>query len=150
MHRALTLILLLAVLVLVFTSRLLALGGVNPDLPLIFFAWLLSAPSLRRMRFGSFSLLILLFLGFMALVSTFWLPEATLFGALVLAAFYPSTLLSGHRLFDFLIIQVVVSFVFYVLGVFIFHGAFPWVDILFEAAYGILLSLAAYLFLHAR
>lgn len=149
-YKTLGLVLLLGFFVLLFTSRFLAIGGINPNVPLVFFAWLLSAPSLKRMKFMNFLLLLFLLVGFTAVISVFWVPEAALLAILLLAAFYPSTLLSGYRLFDFLAIQIVVCFAFYALAVLIFHGSFPVVGILLEAVYGIILSLTCYLFLHER
>ncbi len=143
-YKPLLFLLLIAAAAFVFAYRLLAIGGINPNLPLIVFSLLASAPATRKMNFWEFLLLVVLFSGLLLLVSDLWTAEIAVFSALLVGAFYASRFLTGTWLYDFLIMQAAMSLVFYGLSALILRAPLVSGFIFYEIVYDTLLSLAAY------
>lgn len=136
-----SLALLSVLLAFVFVSRLFAIGGINPDLPLLFFALLMVLPPKRRMPPGHFFLLVAVFSAALFFLGTFWLPEVVVFAALLILFFLGSRFLPGNWFFDFLAIQIAAVFVFYAASAIILKSPFSLSLILLEILYNIALSL---------
>ncbi len=129
---------------LVFVSRVFAIGGVNPDLPLLFFAWLSSFPSKKKVGFRSFLFLLVVFSCVVFFLGKFWLPEIAIFDIVVLDCFYASRFLTANWFLNFLILQIAAAFVFYGASALILRSPFIFPLVLLEAVYGIVISLIAW------
>ncbi len=124
-----------------FVSRVFAIDGVNPDLPLLFFAWLSSFPPKKKIGFRSFLLLLVVFSCAVFFLGKFWLPEIAIFDVILLACFYASRFLTANWFLDFLIIQIAATFVFYGASALLVRSSFVFPLVCFEAVYGIVISL---------
>ncbi len=129
------------VIAFVFVSRVLAIDGVNPDLPLLFFAWLSSFPPKKRIGPRSFLFLLVVFSCAMFFVGRFWLPEIVIFDAILFICFYASRFLTANWFLDFLIVQIAAVFIFYGVSAVLVRSPFIVQFVLLEAVYGIVLSL---------
>ncbi len=125
----------------VFTSRLFAIGGINPDLPLLFFVWLMILPAKKRMNPVSFFFTLAIFSGSVFFLGGFWMIEIILFAAVIALAFFGSRFLSGNWFLDFLAVQIVAAFAFYGISALVVKSPFLFSAVSYEVLYGIALSL---------
>ncbi|MGC9610907.1 MAG: hypothetical protein ABSE68_01680 [Minisyncoccia bacterium] len=138
----------IALLIFLSGARFLSLGGINPNLLLIFFTGLIFSPFFqKKLKFGYFSVLLIfsLIIGFF--VFDFWIVQWVVLMAMILAVYFSIIFLTGRPFPDFLIALSAGTAVFYaVLGLFA-HGAFGFYFIFWEIIYNLALGAVFWLLL---
>jgi hypothetical protein len=132
------------VIAFVFVSRVLAIDGVNPNLPLLFFAWLSSFPPKKRIGFRSFLFLLVVFSCAVFFMGKFWLPEIIILDVVLFICFYASKFLTANWFLDFLIVQIAAALIFYGVSAVVVRSPFAFPLILLEMVYGIVISLVVW------
>ncbi len=140
-YALLSLSILTILLIFVSFSRVLAIGGINPDLPVLLFAWLSSLRSSRRPDFLSFLFLSIIFIVFAFLITNFWLAEEIVLFAIFMIFFYVGKILTGNWLLDFVVLQIAGVAVFYLATSLILRTPFEFSYVLGEMAYNLAISL---------
>ncbi len=126
--------------VFLFFSRVFAVGGINPDWPLLFFSWLGGLSSRKKLHFWSFLFLAFSFLVLSFLISSFWAESYLLLFVIFLSFFYLGRTLTGNWFSDFLIFQIAGSVVFYLISYFVFKTPFSISFVFYEIFYDALIS----------
>ena len=107
-------LLFLGLLIFLETTRILSLGGINPNLALIFFSGLILEPYFnKRIKPGFFYVLLIFAFAVSLILSDFWMVPWIVLFLIILAAFFLRNLFTGRPFLDFLLVVGLGTVVFY-------------------------------------
>ncbi len=139
---------LITLLALIQGIRLLSLGGVNPNLILIFFSGLIMAPDLRQRIKPDFFIALLIFIFILEyFFSPFWLVPWLVLILMIVAAYLLRRFFTGRPFLDFLLILGFGTPIFYALLRFISGTVFRGGFVVWETAYNLILGIVFWFFL---
>jgi len=137
--RCSALLLTLAFLFLLQEQRVLAIGGINPNLILVVFLSLVFSGE----PITSLYLIALAFLGLVFLWTPFWFMPAAIAVCIGCAASIFNAFLTGNRLLDFVVGLVIATVLVYAILAFPRLGTLSVPRVLFEALYNVVLGVIA-------
>ena len=139
---------LLGFLIMLQTSRLLSLGGINPNLIFVFFSGLLLAPAFRkRVKFGFLSALLAFILILSFVISGFWAVSWIILAAFVFLIRFLRNFLTGRPFPDFLLVLGLGTPIFYGFLKIATGGIFAGGFVAWEVVYNLVLGVIFWLFL---
>ena len=139
-------LLVIVALILFGCARFFSIGGISPNVILVFFLGLIFIPAFReRIRLDYFFVLSVFSFLVGSFIFGFWITEWFLVSALPVLAFLLRNFLTGHPLPDFLLAIVISTVVFYALVGILIGGSFEWDPVLGETFYNFVLGIILWL-----
>ena len=134
-------LLFLGLLIFLGMTRILSLGGINPNLVLIFFSGLLLEPYFKkRIKPGFFYILLIFAFAVSLILSDFWVISWVVLFLIILAVFFLRGLFTGRPFPDFLLVIGLGTIIFYGVLKFVTDSVFAGGFVFGEVVYNLVLG----------